>query len=380
VDLDALDLCTRSFCASLPPTCVAQVQAGWTHTCARKQDGTVWCWGNNNASQLGQPPGYHFIETPAQVGLTGSATSVETGDSFTCAVLDGGAAYCWGYNGDGELGGGSTAFTDDNPVQVVSLSGVTSLAAAGGHTCVVKAGGHVACWGENSSGELGNGGDAGSAQPVEVEGLAGAVSVAVGFDHSCALFSDGGVVCWGGNASGELGDGTNTARSVPGAPAQIDSVVVLVAGVHHTCAARSDGSVWCWGMNNVGQLGDGTHANSSVPVEVSGVPPVLSLSIGGLDIGGTLAHTCAADNDGGTWCWGDNSQGELGDGTQTSRPNATPTDGLGRISGIAAGGLHSCALRQDGTVLCWGEGDAGQLGDDSAAGSDTPVQALLSCQ
>ena len=142
--------------------------------------------------------------------------------------------------------------------------------AGGSHTCAVRADGTVACWGDNSYGQLGDGTNVDSTAPVAVTGIANAISISSGFNYTCAARSDNSVACWGANGSGQLGDGTIVDSSIPVTVTGLTNATSVAAGSSHTCAVRSDDSVACWGANGSGQLGDGTNTESSAPVTVAG--------------------------------------------------------------------------------------------------------------
>ncbi len=292
------------------------------------------------------------------------------GGSHSCAITAAGGVKCWGYNGYGQLGDGTT--TDrSSPVGVTGLSsGVLAIAAGGGHTCALGQAGAVVCWGYGNSGQLGFGGFSSRQTPVAVTGLgSGVVGIALGNQNTCALTQTGAVLCWGYNANGQLGDGTTTYRSVPVAVSGLSSgVVAIAAGDSHTCAVTQAGAVLCWGYNVNGQLGDGTTTDRLTPVVVSG------LSSGVVAIAASGNQTCALTQAGAVQCWGYNVYGQLGDGTTTSRLTPVPVSGLSSgVVGIALGNQNTCALTQAGAVQCWGYNGYGQLGDGTTTTRLTPV-------
>ena len=362
-------------------TVVAPIDVGDNHTCAMQVDGTVRCWGWNGYGQLGDGTNTDRNIPTHVPGLTG-VVALATGFRHSCALKADGAVSCWGDNAYGQLGDGTTV-NKPSPTAVTGLitlvdivTGVKVAAISAGvyHTCALKSNGVVRCWGYNGSGQLGDGTTVNKSVPTTVPGLTQVAAVVTGWNHSCALKTDGTVSCWGRNNSGQLGDSTTVDKSTPTptvVPAPfigltpITGVATLTTGDSHTCALKTDGTVRCWGANGNGQLGDGTTTQRTTPVVVTGLAGAAAVSAG-------TDHSCALQTDSTVRCWGANGGGQLGDGTTVNKssPVAVPSilslaniiTGV-RVAALATGYNHSCALKTDGAVRCWGANSYGQIGD-----------------
>ncbi|MBS0555791.1 MAG: Ig-like domain repeat protein [Proteobacteria bacterium] len=302
-----------------------------------------------------------------------AALDIAAGSQHACAITAAHGVKCWGSDGAGQLGDGlGTPNIPKGPVDVVGLSGpVISIVAGALHTCALISGGAVQCWGNNSSGQLGNGDTAGAQQnsPVNVVGLgSGVVAISASGgqsgNHTCALKTTGAMVCWGDNGYGQLGNGDTSGANQysPVAVSGLGSgVAAISAGSYHSCAVTTAGAAKCWGWNLVGQLGDGlaeTFAYS--PVQVTGLTSgVASISASP----GNYPHTCALMTSGAVKCWGNNQNGESGTGDTSTPQYGTPQQVSGLTSGITAiatggSGLgynsFTCALNASAQMLCWG--------------------------
>lgn len=351
---------------------VVRVSAGSGHSCAGLAGGAMRCWGDNVYGQLGDGSSDERWVAVAVIGLGSGVQSIATGGSHSCAVAHG-AARCWAYNYFGQVGDGTD--TDrDIPTPVIGLASGTSAISAGmNHSCALTSTGGVKCWGANGFGQLGDGTDTNRLSPVNVSGLgSGVQAISAGGEHSCALTSGGGVRCWGNNDFGQLGDNSSNGRLTPVNVVGLTSGVQSIsAGRFHTCAVMTTGAVKCWGNNEDGQLGDGTSTDRYTPVDVA------NFASGGRFAAAGHSHTCASTTGGAVRCWGNNSWGQLGNGSFT--PSLVPVAVSGLASGVQAidaGDSHTCAASSDGMARCWGENTYGQLGDNTWSNRNTPVIVL----
>ena len=350
------------------PDAVPVLAAGIRSTCATTAAGELACWGANSQGQLGDGS-EEFRTAPVLVRGLSNVTDVAPGFTHTCAVAEDGAAFCWGGNGFGALGNG-THRDSAEPVPVEGLSaGVETVAAGSEYSCALTSAGAVQCWGWPE--RLANILEATS--PVLVGGLgSGVVALSGGDQHACVLMSAGDVKCWGINFYGHLGVGnTDRLYGVRDVKVLGSDVVQVSAGGDHTCALLRDGTAWCWGLNTNGQVGDGSRTDRDKPVEVLGLP----LGIVEIDAGGN--HTCALADDGSVWCWGSQRFGQLGDATAARSSTPVQVGGLAEVTDIAVGGDHACAAERDGSIRCWGNNRSGQLGDGTEQANAVPVLVSL---
>ncbi|MBI4701596.1 MAG: hypothetical protein HY744_10640 [Deltaproteobacteria bacterium] len=308
---------------------VLLVRAGLRHTCAIKADHTLWCWGSNSYGQLGlDPDEVGATPVPTEVpGIGPGVVDVAPGADHTCAVKDDGSVWCWGNNAYGQLAAKPPAsLVSPNP-RHIDLSGASAVAIDAGeiHTCALAADSAVWCWGDNAFGQLGHDDPEGWV-PRPVAGLGSAAAhVTAGVRHTCALSKGGILLCWGDSSWGQLGPGVAAgASSTPVEVGDLPAPVLRAdAGGGHSCAVEGSGAVLCWGYNNVAQLGvPPPPLIVPAPAAVAPLPPVAELSAGG-------GHTCALAA-GRPWCWGANGDGQLGDGTVAAYPAAFrgPTSAL----------------------------------------------------
>lgn len=349
---------------------VKQIAANNVNTCAVTVSDGVKCWGRGSFGQLGDGTTMAKQPTPVNVvGLTSGVSAVVVGYHHACALVSGGVK-CWGYNANGQLGNGGL-INQSTPVNVTGLSGeVSALTAGSQHTCALLKTGGVQCWGYNISGALGDGTLVRKLNPVNVSGLtSGVTHISAGADFTCAVHN-GAAKCWGYNYYGSVGDGTRSEKSYPTQVSGLTAgIFSIAAGDAHACAMMTSGGLKCWGQGTQGQLGNNGYTYSLNPVNVVGLDAGVSRVSAG------SSHTCALMNTGYLKCWGYNHYGQLGY-TGAAQIQATPV-AVAEVSGgiaLATGGRHTCALTTTGGVKCWGADDYGQLGNDAAlVNQPTPV-------
>jgi alpha-tubulin suppressor-like RCC1 family protein len=376
--------------------CIRSVAAGGAHSCAVASDGTVWCWGANQSGQLGNGS-FATAGVPAQVidaaGDPFTAGDVDAGFDFTCARRLDGTAWCWGSGP--RLGGGDLP-DQPTPHQVQTAGGaldaVVQVSAGESHACAIRRDGTVWCWGANDTAQLGDTAIAERrvAAPVRrCDGAAfdGASLVAAGAGFTCAARADN-AWCWGDDMFAQLGQPGGPETSAAPVVALPAAVTALAAGGAHACAAELDGSVWCWGRAEDGQIGApgaGGVGVAPVPVQLAGGGGLA----GARSVAAGEAHSCATTTGGGVRCWGAGDSGQLGDGAIVGADSAvevaTATGALRDVVAVTAGiddyhaaaGRHACARQRD-AVWCWGAGDSGQLGDGRMQSSAVATPVALS--
>jgi len=338
--------------------------------CAVLKTGAIRCWGDNSAGQLG-----NATTTTASIALpvTGITTAVaiaSDGNHSFCALLNGGALECWGANGSGQLGNGTTTGSTV-PVRVTGITTATSVTSDGNGTyCAILQSGVIECWGANNVGQLGDNSTTGSSVPVAVTGITnGTALTSDGNGTFCAVLATGVVDCWGGNTFGQLGDNSTAGSSVPVQAQGITQASSITSDTDDSfCAVLSTGLVDCWGANFAGELGNGTAGKSTVPIAVAGITTAVSVSHDGAE------SYCAVLASGSVNCWGSNVFGELGDGTTTNSSLPVTANAITNAAGISSDGADSfCALLFSGSLNCWGANFAGELGNGTTSSSSVPV-------
>jgi alpha-tubulin suppressor-like RCC1 family protein len=293
-----------------------QVAAGAAHSCAITEAGAVVCWGQNTRGQVAADLADEVVAIPHPV-IAQAARQLDAGAQHTCALLARGV-FCWGSGQYGQVGR-EVADRAFPPALVPGTERAVAVATGTRHSCALMDDGTVLCWGELIDEATNE--PTPTAEATPVPGLTGATLIAAGGGQSCAA-RPSEVVCWGNNASGQLGDGTTESSALPKRVLELAGALHLAAGggevdgqlVGHTCAVDRDFNVLCWGRNDEGQLGNGTTESSSRPVivlaRVDRDDEEFLNDVGEIDLG--AAHSCARDNDGPIACWGDDREGQLG--------------------------------------------------------------------
>ncbi|AZB10812.1 T9SS C-terminal target domain-containing protein [Chryseobacterium sp. G0162] len=440
----------------------ASINAGQNHTLALKTDGTLWAWGYNNSGQVGDGTRLDKL-TPIKIGTATNWKSIDGGGDMSIGIKTDGTLWAWGSNFRGALGDGTTVDTY-TPIQIGTEANWRSVDAGFGNSSIaLKADGTLWTWGSNSNGQLGDGTATNRNIPILIGTAANWQSISAGSSHTLVINTNGLLAGAGDNQLGEIGDGTRLKRRIftpvacPPAcnpPGQFISSNItsssatlgwttpspapgggysymystnsefggiegkttstagnnvtnllpnttyywwvasscgynqtnwipagsfttlptnetgcwenVSSGAYHSLALRSDGTLWAWGSNNNGQLGDGTSTSKNIPVQI-GTSTWLKIAAG-------YSHNVAIKADGTIWTWGSNQHGQLGDGTTTSNNNPTQIGTATDWVNIAVGYNHTFGIKSDGTLWGWGLNDYGLLGDGTTINKNVPVQ------
>ena len=341
----------------------------------------AYAWGSNAAGQLGNgsTTDNHYptlFNLPSGITIT----AVAAGYQHNLAIGSNNQLYAWGRNNEGEFGNGTTT-SSNNPVAISSpFFGLPIIAVAAGyhHSLTIRSDGLLYAWGDNPDGELGNGSTTQSTTPTNVKTppQTGITAIAAGKLHNLAIGNDGKLYAWGYNGDGELGNGTTTNGLTPIVVSLPNGAIptAIAAGGSHSLAIGSDGNLYAWGGNAAGQLGNGSTTNSLTPILVS-----LPVGVAPIAIAAGYQHSLAIGSDGNLYAWGYNADGELGNSTTVQSPTPVVVSlpaGVIPIN-ISAGYQHSLAIGSDGKLYAWGNNSNGQLGDGSTVNSTTPVLAIL---
>ena len=346
-----------------------RISAGMLNVAALHADGTVYTWGGNQYGQLGRPAGTTSAIPNLVRGLS-SVVALQAGAYHVAAIHTDGTLWTWGNNSYGQLGlPTGLSSVNATPQPVPGMSRVVSVAAGYSHSAAVTSNGALWGWGSLPGRN--------SKTPVRVDGLPVAVTkVSAGSDFNLALGADGFAYAWGNNRSGQLGNGLYTIQgNTPSRVVNLAGAVAVSAGYAHALALSGDGQVWAWGSNSNGQLGTGS-ASHNVARPVLGLPTALggAAAIKAIIAGGR--NSAVVYRDGSVWIWGSNASGQLGNGSTTSSPVPLRLNTLAGVAAVTVGDGFVSVLKSDGTVYGIGANHMGQLGNNAFTRSSVPVQVV----
>jgi alpha-tubulin suppressor-like RCC1 family protein len=363
------------------PERVTQLALGKYHSCIKRLNNQVRCWGDDSSGQTGtggrastaNDAGLKVVTTATMLD-NANAVALASGAQHSCFVQPDGSVSCFGANVSGQLGTGSST-PQSSPSPARNVVDAISIAAGSSHTCVLRRTRQMACWGLNGTGQLGTGNFASTNVPVDVLDVTDVKAIAAGQSHTCAVTLAGDVFCWGENFNGQLGLTPGGREAIP-RKAAATNAIAIAASNDSTCAVLGTGGVVCWGKDDLGQTGRGVAGSGKggTPVQVTGVEGAVAVS-------GGAEHFCALTSRGSVLCWGDNRFGQLGQGARSDAGDAgmatigrpTVVAGItGTVTSVGAGGDHSCAATSDEAVYCWGDNGRSELGD----GTDKRLSAV----
>jgi alpha-tubulin suppressor-like RCC1 family protein len=338
------------------------ISAGYEHSCLVTWEYKMKCWGYSGHGESGSGS-LSVQSTPVNVydSEMKSTKAMDVGTYHVCSIDNESQLYCWGYNGQGQLGD-STTTTKSYPTRVTELTDTLQVSTSAYHTCALNSEWRVYCWGDNAYGQSGNSVGNNQLSPQQITGLGDSrpIMVSAGREHACILLENGTIGCLGRADLGAMGDGSSTeTHNVirwPNLP-QGKSAISLSSGWRHVCAIFDDFSLYCWGSNNNGQIGNGNKTNIFTPIQILDS----SYQVVGVTTG--QGTTCSWLRNGSALCWGDNAYGQIGNGNNTEM--TTPTwvkkhtsnNDIGIIS-MDNSAYQTCAQYDNGAVSCWGKANS----------------------
>lgn len=349
-------------------------EAGYTNTSAEANsfsilsDGSLWAWGTNGLGQFGDGTVVSHTE-PYQIGKFSQWRSIAPGLQHTAAVRVDGTLWTWGTNSSGQLGNG-TKVASLLPVQISTDTTWVSVHSGAFFSLARRRDGSLWAWGTNSQGQLGDGTVQDRLTPTRIGGSASWMKIATGWNSILAIRTDGTLWGWGSNFYGNLGFGLYVNDNIK-TPTQVGTAsnwIDISADVSHSVGVRADGSLWSWGNNLFGQLGNGTTSQQYVTV-----PQRVGTGNNWATAAAGERYTLAIQQDGTMWGFGDNTLGQLGDGTDFSRLTPTQIGSIKTWTSVSAGSTHAVATRTDGSVWAWGPNSVGQVGSTAIIALASPL-------
>ena len=357
-------------------TVMKGIVPGGVHTCAINSLASLYCWGTNWNGAVGDGTTTDHL-APVLVAGSISFTQVATGSGHSCALSDLGDAYCWGRNYAGQLGDGTTT---DRTAPTLVLGGLTfaSIDVGFNHSCAITTAGAAYCWGGNDLGQLGDGTSTASrTSPFAVAGGLNFSVIRAGSKHTCALVTTSGLAyCWGANGLGQIGNGAGGVSDTgkvtsPTAVSGGRAYTQLDAGGSHNCAITGN-FTYCWGWNGYGQIGVSSSETCAAARPCFRTPVRLPANLHFVAVGLGTSHSCGLDSSGALSCWGNNTHGQIGDGTTTNRPSPVAVNGV-TLKNIRGGNSFTCGVGVDNNAYCWGINIFGALGTGDTTSRLTPT-------
>jgi len=345
---------------------VSSISPGSDFTTGVKTDGTMWAWGYNNLGQVGD--GTTVAKTtPVQIGTATNWHGMNCGDDHTIAIQSNGTIWGWGDNYYGELGDGTTTGRS-SPVQIGTNNDWAAVFAGGTSSMAIKANGTLWAWGENNVGQLGDGTLVDKHSPVQIGTDNKWVSVGISDDHVMGLKTDGTLWAWGGNYKGGLGDGTTVGENAPQQIGTDNKWIGFRSGLDFTVAEKSDGTLWACGYNGDGELGNSSTTDQLTLVQTGTDNDwILQTATGG----DRLQYSYALKSNGTLWAWGSNFSGAAGDGSVWSILSPVQI-GVDIWSAVYSGGATAFGLQPSRNPFCaTGDNSYGELGDGTGLSKNT---------
>jgi len=358
-----------------------QISAGDYHSVAIDKNGSTWAWGLGTSGQNGNGTLGALFTIPASVAgniktfckITAGINNSENLSAFSVGIDKNGRVWSWGVNSYGQIGDNSTT-QRYTPVSVLgAVKTFCQISAGGIHVLGIDKNGRLWTWGFNSSGQLGDNSTTSRLTPVSVLGAVKTFcKIYGGTSYSLAIDKNGRVWSWGNNASGQLGDNSTTSRLTPvSVLGAVKTFCTIAAGLLHTLGIDKNGRVWGWGANGNSQLGDNTTTQRNTPVSILGAVKTFC------QISGGNSFSLGIDKNGRAWGWGYNGRGQVGDNSVTQR--ATPVSVAGTVKTfckISAGNIFSVAIDKNGRAWSWGNNTSGELGNGTNISQRTPVSVV----
>ncbi len=374
------------------------VSAGNAITCGIRSSGEAWCWGRGTSGGLGNGANANS-RVPVKVSNISNFSHLHAVNyQGVCGVTKEGKGYCWGTENLGNFGNGATSGIQNVPSEILNVSDFVKINILSAYACGLRASGEISCWGVGTHGALGTGNLSNTDVPAAVVNIDDFVDMAATSNSGCGIRKSGEAWCWGINTDGQLGNGTGNNSTIPvkvtggnfhkiiGSPGTGFYVAITDPTVQNTaastpnkisktsqggCFIRPDESLWCWGSDASGLLGNGgADTNSTIPVPVDNGGSAL-----GWNYLASNLHTCGIKTDGTLWCWGEGTDGKLGNGTSVSSNVPSPVTVPDTIpwSSVRTSATNTCGIKSDGSGWCWGSDTNGALGNGAGGSSNIPV-------